>query len=191
MHSPYDILLRITQVLDRLTVKYVIGGSFASSLRGMVRATNDVDVVAALEIEQIPSFINQVADDFYVSEVSVRRAIVLKRSFNLIHFDSAFKVDIFIPPPDGIGQQQLARRRAEQLSHDRPELIYVSTAEDIVLAKFDWYRRGGEVSTQQWADILGVMKISGPLDVDYLRAQAARHKLLPLLERALIEAQQP
>lgn len=191
MHSPYDILLRIASIFDRLPADYVVVGSFASSLRGIMRATNDVDIVAALITEQIPSFVNQVTDDFYVSEASVRRAVALKRSFNLIHFDSAFKVDIFIPPPGGIGYQQLTRRRAEQLSPDPTELIYVSTAEDIVLAKFDWYRRGGEVSTQQWADILGVIKISDALDEDYLRQQAERYKLSPLLERALMEARQP
>ncbi|MEJ7618155.1 MAG: hypothetical protein WKF30_14600 [Pyrinomonadaceae bacterium] len=191
MDNPYDILLRISRVFEQLPADYVVVGSFASSLRGMVRATNDVDMVVDLKVDQIFPLVNQVAHDFYVSELSVRRAISLGRSFNLIHFDSAFKVDVFIPPPGGFGWQQLARRCPEQLSPDRPDRIYVATAEDIVLAKLDWYRRGGQVSTQQWADILGVMRISGPLDADYLHEQAAQLGLAPLLERVLIEADKP
>jgi hypothetical protein len=30
-----------------------------------------------------------------------------------------------------------------------------------VLAKLEWFRRGGEVSERQWADVLGVLRASG------------------------------
>jgi len=189
MESPLDILLFIARVFDELNVRYVVVGSFASSVRGMTRATNDVDIVADLHAEQVTVFIARVEEAFYLSEPSVRRAIKEHRSFNLIHFDSAFKVDIFIPPPDGFGRQQLAHRQAEQVDPQGERQIYVATAEDTILAKFLWFRQGGEVSTQQWADILGVIKIRRDvLDKAYLREHAQRLGVLTLLERALAEA---
>ncbi len=189
MESPLDILLFIAHVFDELNVRYVVVGSFASSVRGMTRATNDVDIVADIHAEQATAFIARVEEGFYVSEQGVRRAIEEHRSFNLIHFDSSFKVDIFIPPPDGFGWQQLAHRQAEEVDPQGERQVYVATAEDTILAKFLWFRQGGEVSTKQWADILGVIKIRRDvLDKAYLREHAQKLEVLTLLERALAES---
>ncbi|MDQ3135912.1 MAG: hypothetical protein M3Q76_14125 [Acidobacteriota bacterium] len=189
MESPLDILLFIARVFDEMNVRYVVVGSFASSMRGMTRATNDVDIVSDLRLDLAPLFISRVKEDFYVSEPGVQRAISEHRSFNLIHFDSSFKVDVFIPPPDGFGWQQLAHRQAEEIDPQGATRVYVATAEDTILAKFLWFRQGGEVSTQQWADILGVVKIRRDvLDEAYLREHAQRLGVLTLLERALAEA---
>jgi len=189
MESPLDILLFIARVFDEMDVRYVVVGSFASSVRGMARATNDVDIVADLAPEQATDLITRVKEEFYVSETGARRAICEHGSFNLIHFESSFKVDIFIPPPDGFGRQQLAHRQAEQVDLQGEMQIYVATAEDTILAKFLWFRQGGEVSTQQWADILGVVKVrKDVLNEGYLREHAQKLGLLALLERALAEA---
>lgn len=60
--------------------------------------------------------------------------------------------------------------------------------EDIVLAKLDWFRLGGEVSERQWRDILGVLKTQREaLDVDYLRQWAQLLGVADLMERALGE----
>jgi len=41
-------LWRVTAAFDALGVPYVIGGSFASMVHGMARATMDADIVAEL-----------------------------------------------------------------------------------------------------------------------------------------------
>jgi hypothetical protein len=62
----------------------------------------------------------------------------------------------------------------------------VKTAEDTVLRKLQWYRRGGEVSDRQWRDVLGVLAASrGSLDRDHLRRWAADLGVADLLERAV------
>ena len=88
MDSPLEILLHVTQTIERLPARYVVVGSWASSTRGLVRATNDVDMVADLTLAQVPQLIRESQAEFYVDEGSVRRAIERKRSFNLIHFFS-------------------------------------------------------------------------------------------------------
>jgi len=67
--------------------------------------------------------------------------------------------------------------------------VYVTSPEDVILSKLEWYRMGGEVSDRQWRDILGVLKTrQGELDLDYLRKWAGELKVSDLLERALREA---
>jgi hypothetical protein len=56
-------------------------------------------------------------------------------------------------------------------------LFNIASPEDIILAKLEWYRMGGEVSDRQWNDILGVLKLQGlRLDLVYLRQWAQFHR---------------
>ena len=47
--EPIEVTLAVTSVLERLEVEYVVGGSLATSLHGIPRATLDVDIVADLQ----------------------------------------------------------------------------------------------------------------------------------------------
>ena len=63
------------------------------------------------------------------------------------------------------------------------------SAEDIVLAKLEWYRAGGELSERQWGDILGVLRVnSKSLDFEGMQESASELVVSDLLARALIEA---
>lgn len=62
------------------------------------------------------------------------------------------------------------------------------SAEDVVLAKLEWFRMGGDVSERQWRDILGVLKVQqSTLDVDYLEQWAQELGVTDLMQRALEE----
>lgn len=178
----------MTNVLDELGIAYVIGGSLASIIHGLLRTTMDVDIVADIQPEQIDTFVTRLQDAFYVDEQMARRAIKHHSSFNLIHLDTMFKVDIFIPKERPFDQQQLNRRQLKRITDDPDEQIWVLSPEDVVLAKLDWFRLGGEVSERQWRDILGVLKTQqSNLDIDYLKHWAESLGVADLLERALEE----
>ena len=182
------ITLLVTQTLERLHIRYAVGGSLASSLHGVMRSTLDVDIVADMNFEHIPLLVAELSKEFYADEEMMRDAVEHRSSFNLIHYETAFKVDIFIPRPRAFDQMQLERRRTSIISTDPEESIYIASPEDTILAKLDWYRMGGEVSDRQWRDILGVLKTrEGELDLDYLRTWAIDLKVADLLERALAE----
>ena len=190
MKSPLDILLQVTSVIDQLPARYAVVGSFASSARGIFRATNDIDLVSDLTVEHAFRFSSGLREDFYLDdEESLRKSIQAHRSFNLIHFDSSFKVDIFVPDHVDFGWIQLKHRARESIGPGNSAKVYISTAEDIILAKLIWFTKAGSVSSLQWKDILGVFATqSTRLDLDYLNQQAAELGLETLLQRAKSEA---
>lgn len=189
MVQPISVLSLVTSAFNRLGIRYVLVGSFASSTHGLYRATADIDIVAELNPEQVRPLHEALHEAFYVDESVMRKAVAQKRSFNAIHFESVFKVDIFVAQQDDFASTQLDRRQLRKLSPDRDESVYVASPEDTVLAKLRWFRAGNESSTTQWNDVLGVIGImQDNLDVLYLRQWAERLQVSDLLERALQEA---
>lgn len=183
-----QVTLMVTNLLDELGVSYVIGGSMASIIHGILRTTMDVDIVAEMQPKHVDSFISGLQGAFYADEQMIQQAIQRRSSFNLIHLSTMFKVDIFIPKGRPFDQQQLDRRISEQIGAESDEQIWVLSAEDVVLAKLEWFRIGGEVSERQWRDILGVLKTQqSALDVNYLRQWAQSLSVADLMERALDE----
>ena len=91
------ITLFVTQTLEQLDIAYAVGGSLASSLHGIMRATLDVDIVADMRLEHIRPLVTALSQEFYADGEMMRDAIERHSSFNLIHYETAYKVDIFIP----------------------------------------------------------------------------------------------
>ena len=189
MHSePALVTSIVTSVLEGLGISYLIGGSLASTLYGMVRMTQDSDIIADLKREQVNPFTAALIKDFYIDEEMIYQAISQRASFNLLHRTSFFKVDIFIPKIRPFTEQQFARAERQVLSLEPPVEAFVSSAEDTLLAKLEWYRMGGEVSDRQWRDALGIIEVqSAVLDLVYLRRWAMELEITDLFERALQE----
>jgi hypothetical protein len=187
--QPTTVTLLVTGILERLGVRYAIGGSLASSLHGVFRASVDADLLADLRAEHVEPFTRALGDGFYRDETAMLRAIELRRSFNVIHLDSMFKIDVFIPKNRDFDEAQLQRRVVHAIATDPDRTAFVASAEDTILAKLDWYRAGGGVSEQQWRDVLGILEVqSSTLDRDYLRSMAPSLNVSDLLERALTES---
>lgn len=183
------VTLAVTDALEALGVPYAIGGSFASAMHGVMRATMDADLVADLRPDQAEPLARALGDPFYADVQAMQEAIRRSASFNVIHVETAFKVDVFAAKARPFDRAQLSRRQRHQISEEPERHAYVASPEDTILAKLEWYRMGGESSVRQWRDVLGVLRVqSGRLDVDYLRRMAATLDVNDLLERALEEA---
>lgn len=191
MDVPLSVLLQVAAALEELGIPYVLVGSFASSMHGMYRATADIDIVADVKAEQVQPLLAALQSAFYIDEHAMHDAVVERRSFNAIHFDSVFKVDIFIPKTDDFARAQLGRRQARKISPSREETVYVATAEDTILAKLRWYQAGKEVSANQWNDVVGIMGTSREsLDMPYLDDWAQKLGVTALLQKAIGEVEE-
>ena len=188
MSSPREAAVTLFQILDRLNIVYALGGSFASSVHGLARATQDIDVGIDLSLRQIDALYKELAPCFYVDDDAIRTAFTRGRSFNAIHLESGLKIDLFVASRHPLGADQLAHRlrKATTLLGAEPVEVTVISAEDILLAKLLWYQEGGNVSERQWNDLLNIVRVQGKrLDRDYLLAQATRLGVSDLLVRLL------
>ena len=136
--DPLQVALRVAAALERCGVRYLVGGSVASSVTGEPRSTMNVDLVVALTQKD---------------EETLRGAIRTRSSVILIHKETSTKVDLFILGGTPLDDEQMERRVRLQVATGPDRCVY--TAEDILLQKLRWYRLGNEASDRQWRDSLG------------------------------------
>ena len=189
LNEPVAVTMAVIDALNALEIPYFIGGSLASSVHGVIRTTMDVDLVADLDLEHAEPLVQMLGQAFYLDAGAIREAIRDRSSFNLIHLETMFKVDLFVLTQRPYDQAQLERRLLQTLTSDPEQVAYVASAEDTVLAKLEWYRMGGEVSDRQWNDVLNIIKVQGEeLDGGYLRHWAAQLGVADLLDRVQDQA---
>ena len=186
--EPVEVTLLVTRILESLEIPYAIVGSMAGTIYGRVRTTMDVDLVVDLHPEQVEPLVQRLDELFYADIPTITTAVQRRSHFNLIHLETMFKVDIFLPKDRPYDQQILARRVEREISSSG-DFTYFVTAEDLILAKLEWYRQSGDTSERQWQDVLAIIRTQDrTLDQDYLRRWAKNLNILKLLEKALTEA---
>jgi hypothetical protein len=184
------VLKPFIKVLDKLSISYYIGGSLASSIYGLPRSTMDIDIVANIQSFHISHLKHNLESEFYIDEDMIKEAIDRLSSFNLIHLETAMKIDVFIQKRDSYQDSALNRKQKDTLvENDKSSEFYFSSPEDIILNKLLWYEKGNRVSERQWLDVLGVIKVQGnSLDKDYLTNWAKKLDIYSLLVDAFTEA---
>ena len=187
-----QVNLLVVRAFEALRIPYFLGGSMASSIHGIYRATADADFVAAVRPHHAEALVRLLQPAFYADLEAIRAAAASFRSFNVIHLESMLKVDVFAASTAPFHLMQMRRRVLQAITPDGTTTFYVASAEDTVLAKLQWYREGGGVSDRQWNDVLGVLKVQGAtLDRAYLDEWSRELGLTDLLGRALDDAGLP
>jgi hypothetical protein len=159
----------------------------AQAARVSYRATEDIDVLARILPRQVTDLAEALGNEWYAEAGQMRDAIAGGRAFNLIYIPFSQKVDVF-PAKDEFCAAQLQRATTLPLPALGTGVEYpVISAEDIVLAKLQWYKAGGEISERQWTDILRVIHATPNMDWAYLESWAPRLGVDGLLARARTE----
>jgi hypothetical protein len=147
----------------------MVTGAVAAIAYGEPRMTDDVDVVARLaegDAERLLSAFGPPA--YYVPPLEVieeERGRPRHGHFNIIHYDSALRADIYLVGDDPLHQWAMDRRRTAAVGGDA---IWLAPLEYVIVRKLEYFRDGG--SDRHLRDIGGVLRVSGELiDRDQLR----------------------
>lgn len=187
--EPLQVTQLIAKVFDRLEVPYLVGGSLASSLHGIPRATQDVDMIAGLKSQHVTPLVKALETAFYIDADMIQEAIQHGSSFNVIHLDTMFKIDIFVLQDDAASREEMARREMYKVSAESEQGLFLATAEDIIIRKLYWFQLGGGSSERQWNDVIGVLQVQKEkLDYSYLQQGAHQMGVAKLLEQAIEDA---
>lgn len=184
-----EALTSLVETLEHAGILYYIGGSVSSSLHGIARRSQDIDVIADIQISQVRPLVQVLQNDYYLDEQAWKDAIRHRIPYNLIHLNTMLKVDL-IPLKRRAFTAEEARRARSHILEANTRPMRIASAEDAILTKLEWFEMGGRSSERQWNDILGIIKRQGiSLDLPYLRRWADTLEVRTLLEQALVEIQ--
>jgi len=183
----FDIL---RSALEHAGIRYAVGGSWASTVFGEPRFTNDVDILAEVTAENVGVFLRHLPETFYSDAEEAVSAIRRGSSFNVIHIPTVLKFDLFPSHAFPLGKEELDRAVCMKDTGLSKGPAWFVTPEDILLAKLYWYKLGGEVSEVQWRDVMGIVRgCANTLDREYLERAALQLEVADLLRRSLGEAE--
>ena len=135
MLTELDILKDVTGKFDKLGIQYMLTGSMAMTYYAQPRMTRDIDMV----VEILPEFIGRIEhvfkNEYYLSAESIRDAIDKEFMFNLIHINSAVKIDCIVRKNQKYRLVEFDRRN--KIKVDDLEIFIVSI-EDLIISKLLW-----------------------------------------------------
>ena len=157
--SAEQLLTRLSEILNKAQVPYMLTGSYASSVHGTPRASQDIDIVIALDRPQLLALLRLLPDtEYYVSEEAALDALVRRSQFNVIDFETGGKVDFIIVRNREFSRNEFDRRRLLELDGLQ---LYFASPEDVLIAKLEWAKLGG--SSRQIEDAAGIIALQGDL----------------------------
>jgi hypothetical protein len=84
----------IVEALDRLQIRYYVGGSVASSYYGSWRRTQDVDVILDIRPDQIRTLAKLLAQDYFIDADAWIDSFRHGQAFNLFYQPTFTKIDV-------------------------------------------------------------------------------------------------
>jgi hypothetical protein len=167
----FELLQKIIEVFENLSIPYLVTGSVASMAYGEPRLTNDIDIVANINLSHIPALLASFpAEEYYIDGEMIKDAILRIGQFNIIHPSSGLKVDVIIKQDIPFDQSRFKRVRK---IYPGPYPADFASPEDVIIKKMEYYKMGG--SDKHLRDITGIFKISGEsLDREYISQWATK-----------------
>lgn len=148
----------------------MVTGSFASSVHGVPRATQDIDVIVEPTLDQLLTLMKTFVEPVYDSDTEEAiNALRHRTMFSVIDRRGIWKIDFILRKERPFSKREFGRRKKIDILG---VLLYAATPEDLLLAKLEWAKLGE--SERQIRDAAGIIEIQGAkLDVDYVQKWAA------------------
>jgi hypothetical protein len=148
-----------------------------SSVSGEPRLTFDIDLVVAVNLEDVRKFQEAFPlEEFYCPPLEIIQLEVarpLRGHFNLIHHHTGFKADVYLMGGDELHSWAMLNRKSYSIEG---EPVWFAPPEYVILRKLEYYREGR--SEKHLRDIAGIIVNSGSqIDFDALEKRIDSHYL--------------
>lgn len=177
---PVQIVHDFAERVEPLGIEYMLTGSLAMMQYNVYRMTADIDIVIELKREDADRIISVFEPDYYVPHNRVRDAIARKFMFNVIHQETAFKIDLVIKKTTEFQQKAFERRQKKDFYGKE---IYIITLEDLIISKLNWAK--DSLSEKQLTDVENLLM--NKYDIDYIKDWTNKLGVFHLYEKCLKE----
>lgn len=149
-----NVFQRIAQVLGRAEIPYMLTGSFAASYYGVLRSTQDIDIVIAPSPQQLNQLVQDLqSQDYYAEQEAALEAFRRQSMFNAIDNQTGWKIDFIFCKNNPYAREALSRRKHVQFQNEQ---MFVASAEDVVVSKLQWAQMSE--SARQLQDVAALLK---------------------------------
>jgi hypothetical protein len=164
--NPADLFRRLSTILSLANIPYMLTGSFAGTVYGLGRGSQDVDFIIAADEEQIKKLLSLLPETEFYSEPNAALEACRRNSiFNLIDNVTGLKIDFIFRKKRPFSDQEFSRRRTAPVMG---VTLFIASPEDLIIAKLEWAKMGA--SLRQIEDVTGILKVRGKdLDMSYIK----------------------
>lgn len=193
--APFDLLPPLEQVscaLDQAHIKYALAGTLARALYGFPRSVRVLELVVYLEWPKVMPFVQGLRREQFVLVSDGSQGEEPPQRIDLLSLPGLVGVELCLPGDSAEDAAHFSQTHLLVLDQHVPP-VAVLAPEACVLQGMLHYQAAGERDDDLYNEILGVLKIQGPvLDLDSLTASATtlggKEVLKQLLEDAGITA---
>jgi predicted nucleotidyltransferase len=180
MQNELDVIRDVTHKFRTAGIEYMLTGAVAMTYYARPRMTQDIDLVVALEANDIDRVTALFETDYYVDRKAVSRAIANTSLFNVIHNQALIKVDCIVRKGTKYRLLEFERRREVSLQDIK---VWIVSKEDLIISKLYWARDSH--SEFQLRDVRNLL--TSGYDSAYLAEWARKLGVHDLLEECLSE----
>ena len=163
----------VFDALDRLGIRYYVTGSVAASVYGVLRQTHDTDVVLDLDAAGFARLASVLRERHAVAGPIEYGEFAMA---SVVDQETADKVDLILRPAGPFETSAFERRR--QVEIPGIGVVWVTSVEDLVLAKLAWSEGTSELQLRDCEQLLRLN--ARTIDRSYLERWATK---LGLIER--------
>ena len=175
-----DALLKLLVVLNRLSIPYMLVGSYSSNIYGIPRMTMDADLVLQLDGDALCELNKNLPKGLSLAEQSFFETVTATQK-ELLRIDGTdFLIELFHLSSDPFDQTRFNRRVKSEIMEDLQ--VWFPTAEDVIIQKLRWARN------KDFDDVVAILRVQTSLDFDHINHWCGLHETLPLLDKARAEA---
>lgn len=140
-----DFYIRVVQALDEIGAPYMIVGAYGGSVFGIIRSTNDIDIMVDLQEKDCYALSEKFPlPRYYADPEMIKNSIAMGIMFNLIDTNEGTKADLV--PLKREPEYQLAFNRRVRETFQGPSgesfEAWVAQPTDIIIGKLQAWNEG-------------------------------------------------